>query len=372
MFENYKAPQELIPSDPRFGCGPSLVPMQHLQALLDAGPHMMGTSHRKKAVKGLCEDIQKGLKKYFEVPDDFSVVLGNGGATLLFDMIGLGMVEKKVAHFTCGEFSDKWYKCSKAIPWIEAVVKNVDYGQGVNPQYVEGADMVCATLNETSTGVIFNQLPSLPENCLMAVDATSGAGQVPLDVKKTDVFFFSPQKVFASEGGLFIAILSPKARARALKIAADKSRYVPDIMSWVNAIDNSDKHQTYNTPAIATLFLLREQVNLMNQVGYQGVCQEARKKADFLYQWAASKPYLTPYVKDPAFQSMAVATIDVDDKVDTSALISVLEKSKAVYGIDAYRKLGRNQFRIGLFHNIRYDDVVKLTKLLDHAIATVL
>ncbi len=368
MFENYQIPKELIPSDPRFGSGPSLIPVEFIDRLRETGVHLLGTSHRKPAVKNVVKEVQEGLRKYFQLPDDYSIVLGNGGATFLFDSIALGMVEKKSAHFTCGEFSTKWYKSHANVPWIEAENIAVEFGQGITPENRDDADMICCTLNETSTGVIIDSLPQVDENTILAVDATSGGGQVECDLSKVDLFFFGPQKVFASEGGLWVAIMSPKARARALKIAGDKSRYVPDIMNWKTAIDNSDKNQTYNTPSITTFFFLNEQVKLMNKSGYQGVIDEGKRRAELLYGWANEKPYLSPYIKEERYRSTAVATIDVDDKVDTSALIKKLADEKAVYNIEAYRKLGRNQFRIALFYNIAFEDLEKLTRLLSHAI----
>lgn len=368
MFDQLEIPKELIPSDPRFGCGPSLIPVSFLNDLAASGTELMGTSHRKKPIKNLVKSIQEGLSQYFSLPSDYSVVVGNGGATFLFDAIGLGMVEKKATHFTCGEFSEKWFKSSKLIPWIEAENVAVEFGKGITPEDREDADMICCTLNETSTGVQLDSLPTVGGNRILAVDATSGAGQVPCDVSKTDLFFFSPQKVFASEGGFYVAIMSPKARERALKMAEDKSRYIPEIMSWKHAIENSDKNQTYNTPSVSTLFFLNEQVKLMNKIGYGQVQEQAAQKAKLLYSWANEKDYLSPYIKEEKYRSTAVATIDVDDSIDTESLLARLENQKIVYGIDAYRKLGRNQFRISLFHNISYADLEKLTKLLSYAI----
>lgn len=368
MFENYKVPSNLKPQDPRFGSGPSLIPMSFFDSLRATDVHLMGTSHRKDAVKKLVKEMQDGLRTYFKLPADYTVAIGNGGATFLFDMIGLGLVKNKSVHFTCGEFSEKWYKSHKKIPWISAENRAVPTGQGIEAEYVDGADMICTTLNETSTGVQINTFPKMPENCLLAVDATSGAGQVPCDISKVDVFFFSPQKVFASEGGFFVAFMSPKARARALEIAADKNRYIPEIMSWTHCLENSDKHQTYNTPAVTTIFLLNEQVKLMNKLGYDKVCQMAREKANVIYNWAASKPYLEAYVADEKHRSIAVATINVDESKPVDGLIEALEKQKAVYGIDGYRKLGKNQFRISLFHNITIEDTKKLTELLSDAL----
>jgi phosphoserine aminotransferase len=368
MFENYKTPKELIPSDPRFGSGPSLIPQEFVRKLADTVPNLLGTSHRKAPIKNLVKEVQDGLRKYFKVPEDYTIVLGNGGATLLFDMISLGAVEKKSAHFTCGEFSEKWYKSAAKVPWNKAQQFAVEYGMGIDGHNVADADLIAVTLNETSTGVQFSSLPEVDENTILAVDATSGAGQVPCDVSKTDIFFFSPQKVFASEGGLFIAIMSPKARARALKIADDSSRYVPVIMSWKQAITNSDKNQTYNTPAIITLFLLNEQIKLMNTLGYDKVIKLAKDKADFIYGWAQEKPYLSCYIKEDKYRSTAVATIDVDEKYSVDALIKIFEKEKSAFGIDGYRNLNRNQFRIALFHNIKIEDIKKLTQMISKAI----
>ncbi len=364
MFDNLEIPKNVIPSDPRFGSGPSLVPAVFLELLAKTGTEYMGTSHRKPVVRNLVKEIQDGLMKYFNLPSDYLVVMGNGGATLLFDMIALGVVEKKITHYTCGEFSEKWFKSSKLVPWIEAEQVAVAFGKGINGKAVPGSDMIAVTLNETSTGVQLSALPTVDANTILAVDATSGGGQCPCDVSKTDIYFFSPQKVFASDGGLWVAIMSPKARARALKIAGDKSRYVPDIMSWTHAITNSEQNQTYNTPALATLFMMNEQVKVMNKMGYSDVQKLAQKKADMIYGWAETKPYLSCFIEEKEFRSVAVATIDVDPKVNVDDVIKFLEQKKMVYGIDGYRKLGRNQFRISMFHNITLDDLERLTKLL--------
>lgn len=367
MFENFKVPSELMPSDARFGVGPSLIPVEHLEALAKTGQSLMGTSHRKPAVKKLVKEMQDGLRKYFKLPADYEVVIGNGGATFLFDMIGLGLVEKSSAHFTTGEFSNKWYKSHKMNPNIETELKTVEMGHGINPEAVEGHDMICATLNETSTGVMITELPDMRgTDVLVAVDATSGAGQIPVDFEKCDVFFFSPQKVFASEGGFFVCIMSPKAIARAEKIAKS-DRYIPEIMNWNLAIDNSRKNQTYNTPAVATIFLLNEQVKRMNELGYDKVIEMANKKAELLYSWAESKDYLAPYVEEKKYRSTSVATINVDEKYPTADLLKVLREQNAVLDIDSYRKLGKNQFRISLFHNVTYENLEKLTKIISLA-----
>lgn len=366
MFENFKVPIELRPSDPRFGVGPSLIPIEAVEKLLKSGTKFLGTSHRKDPIKNIVREIQDGLKSYFNLPAGYEIVLGNGGATLFWDMIGLGLVEKSSMHFICGEFSDKWYRAHKLIPWIEAHETKVEYGKGINPKDVPHHDMICCTLNETSTGVQLSEIPKM--NTLVAVDATSGAGQIKIDFNKVDLYYFSPQKVFASDGGLWIAIMSPKALERAKKISEDKSRYVPESMKLMNAIENSRQNQTYNTPAIATLFFLNEQIKLMNTLGEDKVVELAKKKAQLLYSWATEKSYLSPYVKEEEFRSQAVACIDVDEKYKVEDLLKVLRTQDAVYDIDAYRKLGRNQFRIGMFHNVSYENLEKLTKIISLAI----
>ncbi len=354
------------PTDPRFGCGPSLIPVEFVEKLAKTGPYFLGTSHRSSSVKNVVKEIQEGLRKYFELPDGYEIVLGNGGATLLFDMIGLGLVEKKILHYTCGEFSHKWFLSSKAIPWIEAIEKKFDFGEGVSySQENDDFDVCCLTLNETSTGVQLSEIPELDrEKTLLAIDATSGAGQVSFDVKNADLFFFSPQKVFASEGGLFVCIMSPRAKKRAIDIAKNKDRYIPGIMNWETAIDNSEKNQTYNTPSLSTLFFLNEQIKRMNDLGYSKVVEEAERKYNLMKNWVESKDYLSFYVKEECFRSRAVATIDVDESVNVQSILKKLSDDKIVFGIESYRKLGRNQFRIALFHNITYEDLEKLTILL--------
>lgn len=369
MFENFKVPQELIPTDPRFGVGPSLIPLESVKKLSETGYKLLGNSHRKNAVKNLVKEVQEGLKNYFKLPDGYEVVLGNGGATLLWDMIGLGLVEKSSLHFVSGEFSDKWYRAHKLIPWISAKEEKVDFGKGINPREEAGYDFICCTLNETSTGVMLSNIPKMKgDNVLLGMDATSGAGQIKVDFNNIDIYYFSPQKVFAAEGGLYVAIMSPKAIERALRLGQDKSRYVPESLKWSLAIENSRLNQTYNTPAISTLFFMNEQIKLMNNLGEDKVIEEAKKKANLLYSWAEAKTYLRPYIEESQYRSQAVATIDVDDKYNTEDLSKVLRAQNVAYDIDSYRKLGRNQFRISMFHNVSYENLDKLTKIISLAI----
>ena len=368
MFESFQVPKELIPSDPRFGVGPSLIPIEAVQKLARTGHELLGTSHRREAVRNLVKEMQDGIKAYFNLPADYEVVIGNGGATLLWDMIGLGLIEKSPYHFVCGEFSDKWFRANKNIPWLKPEAKKVEFGQGIDPMNMPGFDFIAATLNETSTGVMLTELPKLNEDTILAIDATSGAGQIPVDFKKCDLYYFSPQKVFASEGGFYVAIMSPKAIERAQKIAKDSSRFIPESFRWSHAIENSRQNQTYNTPAISTIFFLNEQVKLMNKLGEEAVVKEARRKAALLYGWAQSKPYLSPFIQEEKYRSLAVATIDLDEKFKAEDLANVLRSQGVVYDIDAYRKLGRNQFRISMFHNVTYENLEKLTRIISLAV----
>lgn len=367
MFENLEVPKDLYPADPRFGVGPSLIPEGHVFNLYETGKTLLGTSHRKKAVINLCKEVQDGLRSYFNLPSNYEVVMGNGGATFLFDMIGLGLVKEKSVHFTTGEFSTKWYDSHANIPWIDTELRNVDFGEGQNPVNDSKADMICCTLNETSTGVMINSLPNVGDDKILAVDATSGAGQIAVDFNNVDLYFFSPQKVFASDGGFYVCIMSPKAVKRAREISKEK-RYIPRIMDWNFAIDNSIKSQTYNTPSISTIFLLNEQIKLMNTLGEKEVIKLARKKAKVIYDWANEKEYLSCFVKDETFRSIAVATVNLDPRFDANQLAFKLREQEIVLGIEGYRKLGKNQFRISLFHNVSLEDLVKLTKIISYAI----
>ena len=369
MFENLKIPAELIPSDPRFGVGPSLIPMEYVENLAKTGFELLGTSHRKDAVKNLVKEFQDGLRKYLKLPDDYKIVLGNGGATLFWDMIGLNLVEKSSLHFVNGEFSDKWYKAHKNIPWIKAHEKRVEFGKGINPVEIEGHDFICCTLNETSTGVMLTNIPKMknPE-VLVGVDATSGAGQIKTNFQNVDVYYFSPQKVFASEGGLYVAIFSPKAIARLEKISKDTSRFIPEALKLTHAVEFSRSNQTYNTPSISSIFFMNEQMKRMNLLGEDKVIEEAKKKAELLYGWAAEKPYLSAFIQEKEFRSQAVATIDVDEKFKVDDLTKFLRAKKIAYDIDGYRKLNRNQFRISMFHNVTYENLKKLTTIISLAI----
>ncbi len=372
MLNNLHIPPNLIPNDPRFGVGPSLIPLEHIKKLYDQGPHYMGTGHRGPPFKDIVKSVRENVARYFKLPKDYTVLMGNGGATLLFDMIGLGLVRESSVHYTCGEFSKKWYKAHKNIPWIKAQEVSVDYGMGITPleETFGDADLIACTLNETSTGAMVDRFPEIHgRDILLGIDATSGAAQCPCDVSKVDVFFFSPQKVFASDGGLFVCILSPKAKARAEEINANLGRYIPHIMNWKTCIEHSEKNQTYTTAALATVFLLNEQLEkLISFGGYEKVQEYARKKATFVYGWADKKDYLAPYIKEERYRSLSVCTIDVDEKYNVSPILNFLKEQRLVYNINSYRKLKRNQFRVAVFHGIAFENLQKLTGLLSFLI----
>ncbi|MDH4468408.1 MAG: aminotransferase class V-fold PLP-dependent enzyme [Bacteriovoracaceae bacterium] len=372
MLENFSLlsiPNDKIPSDPRFGVGPSKVPAGHIETLLKSGSEYLGTSHRKSNVIKIVEEAQAGLKNYFHLPQDYMVVFGNGGASIVWDMIGLGMTQKKSLHYVWGEFSQKSYKSAKKIPWISAVEIKAAMGEAITPEVKDGADVICYPLNETSTGVQMTKAASSSSNdALICVDATSGAGQIKIDLSKVDIYYFSPQKVFAADGGLFVAFLSPKAQARAKQIAQDTNRFIPMFMEWTSHMEYAVKGQTPTTPSLANIWLLNEQVKLMNQLGEDKICELAKEKAKWMYDWAENKNYLSCFVKNPELRSQAVATIDLDEKFPVAPIVEWLKKNKVAYDIEGYRQLNRNQFRISMFHNVLKEDLEKLTWILSKMI----
>ncbi len=371
MFENLTIPSNLKPNDPRFGVGPSLIPTEYVNSLHDTGVELLGTSHRKPAVKNLVKEVQDGFIQYFELTDH-EVILGNGGATFLWDMIGLGLTENCSKHHVCGEFSNKWHLAHDKIPWIDTCLEKVEYGQGLQTSNSDKCDLIALTLNETSTGVQMVDVPQSDDSTIICMDATSGAGQIECNHKDVDFYYFSPQKIFAGEGGLFFGFLSEKAKERALKIQKDQKRYIPTIMDWKLAIDNSKKNQTYNTPSVSNLFFVNEQLKAMNKLGRIKINEMAQIKAQHVYNWAESKEYLSCFIQDEKFRSKSVATIDVDEKIPVSELTQKLRDQHLIYDIDSYRKLGRNQFRISMFHNVSLENLEKLTNILSHSIESVL
>ena len=355
-------PSELLPQDGRFGCGPSRVDNDALRKLADEV--ILGTSHRKPAVKNLVKRITAGMKEFFNIPEDYLFGYGNGGATQVFEMAALNLVRKSSVDFVSGEFSNKWYSFTSKVPGIEAKKIASDFGSSPKIEYQETYDFHCTTLCETSTGVMVPSIPKLPEDTLLAVDATSGAGCINVDLNKIDLFFFSPQKAFGSEGGLYLFFLSPNGKKRLDEIA-QSDRYIPTMMNMQSALDNGAKDQTYNTPAISTLYLLAHQIEKLNHLGSAQVYEECSKKAAFLYKWAEKEAFASPFVTDTKLRSTAVATIDLDDNLPSDWLCAQL-RANGILDTEAYRKLGRNQIRIALFPNVPLSDLEKLCESISY------
>ncbi len=366
MAEGLTIPDSLKPADGRFGCGPSKVRPEQLDALVSKGATLFGTSHRQAPVKDLVGRVRTGLRELFTVPDGYEVVLGNGGSTAFWDAAAFGLVDQRSLHLTCGEFSSKFASAVAANPFVgDPVVIKADAGSAPEPQSDPSVDLIAWAHNETSTGVAVPvQRPAGSDGKLIVIDATSGAGGLPVDINDVDTYYFAPQKNFASDGGLWIAIMSPAALARVESIAAS-GRWVPEFLSLPIAVDNSTKNQTYNTPAIGTLVLMAEQLDWLN--GNGGLDWAVKRTADSssrLYTWAEAASFTTPFVADPALRSQVVGTIDFDDAVDAAAVAKTL-RANGIVDTEPYRKLGRNQLRIAMFPAIEPDDVSALTACVD-------
>ncbi|MGH3433694.1 MAG: phosphoserine transaminase [Thermocrispum sp.] len=359
-------PSELKPSDGRFGCGPSKVRPEQLANLASAGSAVMGTSHRQKPVKSLVGSIRAGLGELFSLPAGYEVMLGNGGSTAFWDAAAFGLVRERSQHFTYGEFSAKFATVTAGAPFLaDPVVVTSDPGSAPSFDYAEGTDLIAWAQNETSTGVAVPvQRPAGSDGALVAVDATSAAGGLPVDITQTDVYYFAPQKSFAADGGLWIALLSPAAVQRVEEIGGS-DRWVPEFLSLTTALDNSRKDQTYNTPALATLFLLDDQIRwMLDNGGLRWSTERTADSANRLYTWAEKTPHAIPFVTDPALRSQVVGTIDFTDEVNAAAVAAAL-RSNGIVDVEPYRKLGRNQLRVGMFPAIEPDDVSALTACVD-------
>jgi len=359
-------PESLLPADGRFGCGPSKVRPEQLAGLATEGAVLMGTSHRQRPVKELVARVRGGLAMLFDIPDGYEVILGNGGATAFWDAATTGLVRERSLHLVYGEFSSKFAKATKAAPFLkDPVVVEAEPGDAPAPAGDPSADLIAWAHNETSTGVMVPvQRPADAGDALVAIDATSGAGGLPLDAAQADVYYFAPQKCFASDGGLWLALMSPAALERVDEIAAS-GRWIPDFLSLKTAVENSRKDQTYNTPALATLILLAEQLDWMNGQGGLGFCVErTTASSDHLYGWAEASPFATPFVSDRAKRSLVVGTIDFDDSVDAAQIAATL-RANGVVDVEPYRKLGRNQLRVAMFPAIDPADVQALTACVD-------
>jgi phosphoserine aminotransferase len=363
-------PADIKPADGRFGSGPSKVRTEALNALVSTGSSLLGTSHRQAPVKNLVGKVRDGLRELFSLPDGYEVVLGNGGTTAFWDIATHGLIETKSQHLSFGEFSSKFAKAAKSAPWLdEPTLITADPGSHPLPRAESGADVYALTHNETSTGVAMpiERVAGADEGALVLVDATSGAGGLPVDITETDVYYFAPQKSFASDGGLWIAVFSPTALERAAGIHAS-GRHVPEFFSLPTAIDNSCKNQTYNTPALTTLFLLAEQLDWINgQGGLEWSVRRTADSSDRLYSWAEKSQHATPFVTDPAKRSQVVGTIDFDDSIDAAAVAKAL-RANGIVDTEPYRKLGRNQLRVAMFPAIEPADVEALTACVEHVV----
>ncbi|MGI8815947.1 MAG: phosphoserine transaminase [Pseudonocardia sp.] len=365
-MSSLEIPADLRPSDGRFGCGPSKVRPEQLAALVRDGAALMGTSHRQKPVKSLVGRVRAGLGELFSLPEGYQVVLGNGGTTAFWDAAALGLISERSLHLTYGEFSAKFAGVAKGAPFLaDPVVVSAEPGSAPQPTSDPSVDLIGWAHNETSTGVMVPVVrPADSAGQLVAIDATSGAGGLPVTITDADVYYFAPQKCFAADGGLWIALMSPAALERVATIAAS-DRWIPEFLSLATAVDNSAKDQTYNTPAVATLFLLAEQIDWMLGLGgLDGCVARTTDSSNRLYEWAEKSSFATPFVADPAHRSLVVGTIDFSDDVDAAAVAKTLREN-GIVDTEPYRKLGRNQLRVGMFPAVDPDDISALTACID-------
>ncbi|MFJ8894454.1 phosphoserine transaminase [Leifsonia sp. NPDC102414] len=361
-------PTDLLPADGRFGCGPSKVREEQVAYLAGAGAKLLGTSHRQAPIKNLVGSVRDGLGELFRIPDGYEVVIGNGGSTAFWDAAAFSLIEKRSQNLVFGEFGGKFAAAANT-PWLEAPqVIDAPAGSRSEPQAAEGIDVYAWPHNETSTGVMAPvKRVHGDDGALTVVDATSAAGGVDIDAAESDVYYFAPQKNFASDGGLWLALFSPAAIERVERIAAS-DRYIPEFLSIKNAIDNSRLNQTLNTPAVATLVLLDNQIQWMN--GNGGLAWAGARTAESsnaLYTWAESVDYATPFVSDPAHRSQVVVTIDFDDAIDAAAVAKAL-RANGIVDTEPYRKLGRNQLRVATFTAIEPDDVRALIGCIEYVV----
>ncbi|ROS59239.1 phosphoserine aminotransferase [Frigoribacterium sp. PhB160] len=361
-------PSHLLPADGRFGCGPSKVRGAQLEHLVTAGATLLGTSHRQAPVKQLVGRVRADLAELFRLPDGYEVVLGNGGSTAFWDAAAFGLVEKRAENLSFGEFGSK-FAAAVAAPWLDAPhVITAEGGSRSEVEVVEGVDVYAWPHNETSTGVMapVARVAGDP-GALTVVDATSAAGGVDFDAAEADVYYFAPQKNFASDGGLWLALMSPAAIERIERIAAS-GRYIPEFLSLKNAVDNSRLDQTLNTPALTTLLLLEDQTRwMLDNGGLAWADARTRESSSALYDWATASEYATPFVVDPSHRSQVVATIDFAESVDAAAVAKVL-RANGIVDTEPYRKLGRNQLRVATFTAIEPDDVRQLIACVEHVV----
>ncbi|MEI6812134.1 MAG: phosphoserine transaminase [Actinomycetes bacterium] len=369
MSADIKIPNNLKPSDGRFGCGPSKIRPASLDALVRTGSTILGTSHRQQPVKDVVHRVRQGLSSLFDLPQGYEVILGNGGSTAFWDIATFGLIQSRSQHLVFGEFSSKFAAAAKDAPFLgEPTVIKAE--PGTHPEAIaeDGIDVYALTHNETSTGVAMPiKRPQGITDALVLVDATSAAGGLAVNAKEFDTYYFAPQKSFASDGGIWFALMSPAAIARVESIKASK-RWVPAFFDLTTAIENSRLDQTYNTPALTTLILLAEQIEWMNSNG--GMKFAAGRSADSatrLYSWAERTSYTTPFVTNPAMRSNVVGTINFDDSVDASKIAAVL-RANGIVDTEPYRKLGKNQLRIGMFPAVEPSDIDALTSCVEFVV----
>ncbi|MGZ4170031.1 MAG: phosphoserine transaminase [Solirubrobacteraceae bacterium] len=366
-----RIPDDLKPVDGRFGSGPSRVRAEQLQYAVGPGAAVIGTSHRQKPVRQLVGRVRAGIAELLSLPEGYEVILGNGGTTAFWDAATCCLVRERSLHLVYGEFSSKFAACAKAAPFLrKPIVIEAEPGDAPDPATAEATDPVDVigwAQNETSTGVMVPVTrPASADGALVLIDATSGAGGLPVDVADADVYYFAPQKAFASDGGLWLAAMSPAALERVEQLTSSSDgRWVPDFLSLSTAMENSRKDQTYNTPAILTLLLLENQLEwMLDQGGLDAMVQRTTASSTHLYEWAMAHEAATPFVTDPAKRSLVVGTIDFDDDVDAAALAATL-RANGIVDTEPYRKLGRNQLRIAMFPATDPADVQALTACID-------
>ena len=368
MNDAIAIPDSIKPADGRFGAGPSKIQTSHLDALAATGTSIMGTSHRQAPIRDLVGRVRSGLADLFSIPDGYEVVLGNGGATAFWDVACFGLIREKSQHLSFGEFSAKFAKAVSATPFLAAPsVIMADPGSRPMAAAEDDVDVYAWAHNETSTGVMAPVRRVADDGSLVLIDATSGAGGLPVDLAEVDCYYFAPQKSFASDGGVWLALMSPAALARADEIASS-GRWIPAFFDLPTAIDNSRKNQTYNTPSLATLFLMREQLDWMNgNGGLAGMVARTTASSDTLYGWAEKTSYTSPYVTDPDARSLVIGTINFDDAIDADRIAATL-RANGIVDTEPYRKLGRNQLRIAMYPAIDPADIEALTACIEHVV----
>jgi phosphoserine aminotransferase len=369
--EDIRIPADLLPADGRFGSGPSRVRQAQIDALAGVWQTYLGTSHRQKTVKSQVGRLRTGLADLFSLPEGYEVVLGNGGSTAFWDIAAFGLIRDRAQFLTFGEFGAKFASGVKKAPHLgDPTILTSDPGSAPVFSAEAGIDAYCSPHNETSTGVAISpkRLDGADADALMVFDATSGAGGLAVDAADFDTYYFAPQKSFGSDGGLWFALMSPAAIERAAQIK-QSGRWIPDFLDLQTAIDNSRLDQTYNTPALATIFLMAEQVDWFNSNGGLDWCiGRTAESSGVLYDWADASPVATPFVSDPALRSAVVATIDIDESIDATGVCKALRRN-GIVDTEPYRKLGRNQLRVAVFPSVEPDDVRALTRSIDYVIS---